>query len=319
MPTTIQIKLRFNLLLCAFAAVLSACSPAIQTPVPSQTPLPPTLTPTETTTPTQTPTPAPLKLDIPVLLEQCETLSITNTEVIVSGHLYLPEFRIYGYSGWKGMNLKQFLPNDQKGITALIPLGDGPNTMDELPVYFTPRDLRARSDSGQLILHGHSVSIQGRAEYVVSEGVPRCQVWVEKIESLMPAELLIPQTFEISNLLKEQNIGSKSHPEIVSTCELMGRKQQMVSIKGSVIAESGPDLCKQEICRFKLTDKTGTVTALFLLADTPNSINFISNQGWKLMDQDGIPRDLLNLVFTGTLFVDPSDGCSLLVYQIKEH
>jgi len=29
-------------------------------------------------------------------LEQCETLSAAKTKVIVSGHLYLPDYRIYG-------------------------------------------------------------------------------------------------------------------------------------------------------------------------------------------------------------------------------
>ena len=298
--------------------IFSACTPAQQAPLPASTQPAPAASPSPTTLPTQTAPPAPLTMEIPALLEQCETLSAAKTKVIVSGHLYLPDYRIYGYSGWKGMNLNQFLPNDLQSITALIPIGNGNNTMDDLPAYFTPRDLRARSDSGQLILHGHSVSIFGRVEYTVSSGVPRCQVWVEKIDSLMPADILIPVPYQISALLEEQNIGNVAYPEIVSTCQLAAQKQQMVSITGSIIAESGPDKCEREICRFALTDKTGTLTAILLLANEPNAINFDPTQGWQLIDQDGNAQKLLNLIFTGTLSVDVSQGCSLLVYQIQK-
>ncbi|MBP7039592.1 MAG: hypothetical protein KBA92_01435, partial [Anaerolineaceae bacterium] len=271
-----------------------------------------------TATPTQTPTPAPPTLDIPSLFEQCETLGASGREVIVSGNIYMPEYRIYGYSGWKGMDLKAYLPNDDIGIVALIPIGEGPNTMDDLPANFTPRDLRARSESGQLILHGHTVTIKGRAEHKVSDGVPRCQVWVETIQSLMPPEILVPQTVTISDLLKTQNIGNFNYPEIVSTCELLGRKQQMVSIKGSIIAEGNPDNCPMQICRFKLTDKTGTIRAVLLLSEEPDSIYNTAVEGWQLIDHGKVARGLLNLVFTGKLFIDTADGCSLLVYQIEK-
>ncbi len=309
-----------GLILLCLVSCISACAfPSIPlAPTATATALPPTPTPNPTATPTITPTPAPLAMEIPDLLAQCESLSASNSEVIVSGKLYLPEFRIYGYSGWKGMDLKKYLPSDDTGITALIPIGEGPNTMDELPAYFTPRDLRARAENGQLILHGHEVTIEGRVEYKLSDGIPRCQVWVETVQSQMPEEILIPKAVTIADLLKTQNIGNFYYPEIVSTCELLGREQQMVAIQGSIIAEGGPEICKNAICRFKLTDKTGKITSVLLLANESNSIYFDSSLGWRLLDQAGTAGNLLNLVFIGTLFVDTTDGCSLLVYQIQE-
>ncbi len=92
----------------------------------------------------------------------------------------------------------------------------------------------------------------------------------------------------------------------------------MVAIQGSIIAEGGPEICKNAICRFKLTDKTGKITSVLLLANESNSIYFDSSLGWRLLDQAGTAGNLLNLVFIGTLFVDTTDGCSLLVYQIQE-
>ena len=174
------------------------------------------------------------------------------------------------------MDLKKYLPSDDTGITALIPIGEGPNTMDELPAYFTPRDLRARAENGQFILHGHEVTIEGRVEYKLSDGIPRCQVWVETVQSQMPEEILIPKAVTIADLLKTQNIGNFYYPEIVSTCELLGENSRWLPSRGSIIAEGGPEICKNAICRFKLTDKTGKSHRFCCWQTESNSIYFDS-------------------------------------------
>jgi hypothetical protein len=285
--------------------------------------LTPTLTPTPipTQTPTATPTPNPKKLSIYEIIENCETLSKNREVVVVEGKIFLPIFKLIGYKSeevsWKGMELKQYLESDLEFLTVLIPIGEGPNTMDSVPIPFDEKDLIIRDDKSRTIRHYHTVSITGRVDFVESGEGNRCQIWLEKIESLMPLEVLTPQEVKTNFLSIMVNLGSNTHPEYFSNCQLISNKHQMVTLTGSFVSWGISAQCNNVNCNFQFSDGNGTLWLSLAYRKGPNSVFKSEDNNWQIFDKANNPISPSNLKLTGVLY-SLTQGCTLSVYEIDQ-
>lgn len=301
---------------CAYAPTTHSAqsNPPTQTAIPLPTK---TFAPTHTPAPTATPTPQALNLQ--GVLSKCEELSANHESVVVQGKIFLPEFVIYGYEGWKGMQLAERLPIDEEQLIVLIQVGDGPNTMNALPQFFNERDLAIRAFDDQMVHHGYTVVINGRPKYHADKLERKCEVWVDRIESRMPAEVLVPLAAEISYLLEEHTVGHGMQEKIVKQCELLAEQKQLVTIRGSIDDSLGA-VCNMGTCRITIKDPTGSMFASLVNLEAPNSM-IVSTEvagpdGWKILDSNGIEVDRENLALTGILYSD-AQGCRLAVYTVE--
>ncbi len=303
-------------LLCLLLACLSACGPVTaliagpsQTPVPSLTPTPSltattTFTPTPTLTPTITPTPTPQTLTIDQVLQSCEQLAQDGREVWVSGKIFLPKWKIIGYTGYKGLNLNEHLDEDQRSIMLVMEVGAGPQTMNPLPPYFTERDLVVRAENGQEIRHGHSVKVLGVPKY--KQDSRRCELWPSRVESLMSAQVFIPV---------EEKIGSLT----TNKCSLLSTDKQFVSLTGSISNwGAATSSCTLGICLLQFNDGSGKMRVTFVQGDQPSSLFISPENKASLIDALGNPLSLQEkLILTGVLYAE-LEGCTLSVYLIEK-
>lgn len=275
-----------------------------------------TISPTLTFVPEPTATPEPELVGISDILTNCDQLGESENPVEVEGKIFLPDYRILGYEGWKGMNLAQYLSTDKNILTVLMKVGEGPNTMDPLPEFFANRDLIIRAEDGQLIYHGFSVSIIGHVEYQPENENLQCALRVEKITSMMAPEVLIPQTVEIGYLLEEINLGSPSKPDLSTNCAQLANEKQFVSIKAMIQDITQEPQCAMGNCELLINDNTGEIAILLHEGDLVNSI-LTSTEGWKIIDQEGNEIGEETIIFTGLLYTPPQ-GCLLTVYTIAK-
>lgn len=301
---------------CSFIVLPSATITPISTTVPSVTPLPPT----PTLIPTATSTPEPLSLSIQDVLSNCVELSEKKREVVVTGKIFMPEFVIYGSGDWRGMNLNDFMPDDPKILTILIKIGEGPNTLNNVPIFFTERDLVARDINGQEIRHGHLVSVAGHPRVNPNQTNGKCELWVDSLESKTPQEVLIPMDAEIKFLLEKFSIGHFMMEYKTTNCAELAFKKQLVRMKVSVDFWNFPADCTMGSCRIKIKDKTGSMFASFVQSETPNSMVINKDvwgpNSWKIFDSSGEEADKDNLVVIGSLYSDLK-GCRLSVYSVE--
>ncbi len=294
--------------------LLTACSPlaALQaTPTASPSPtvtLTPTATwtPTPTLTPTITPTPTPQTLRIEQVWENCEQLAQDGREVWVSGKTFLPKWKIIGYPGYKGINLNEYLEEDHRSLMLFLEVGEGPLTMNPLPVYFTERDLLVRADNRQDIRHGHTVKVLGALKY--KEESRRCEIWPSKIESLMADHVNIPTGIIIGSLS-------------TTRCRSLANQKQLVTSIGSISNwGEAPKSCTLGICTLEFSDDTGKLRVTFVQGDQPSSLFLSPENKASLIDLDGKPLNLQDqLILTGMLYAE-AEGCTLSVYEIeKQH
>jgi len=209
------------------------------------------------------------------------------------------------------MNLAKFLPNDSDLLKVLIKVGEGPNTMDALPEFFSERDLIVRADKEQTIRHGHSVYIIGNVEYRGDSPELKCAVRVKQISTLMQTEVVIPLDVQIETL---DTIGG------VDNCSQLAFEKQMVRLKGSIVESAGVT-CQMGYCRMSFSDGTGTMFLTIVDALGKNSANFNSDrpsgERLKLFDASGNAVELDNLNLTGVVYSEQS-GCNLMVYTIEQ-
>jgi hypothetical protein len=300
-----------------------ACAPTThpaQSNPPTQTAIP---LPTKTSAPTQPPaptaTPTPQVLNLQGVLAKCEELSANHESVVVEGKIFLPEFAIYGYEGWKGMHLAERLTTDTERLIVLIQVGDGPNTMNALPQFFNERDLAIRAFDDQVVHHGYSVVISGRPKYNADKPERKCEVWADRIESRMPVEVSLPLATEISYLLEEQTIGHGMQEKIVKQCEQLADQKQLVTIHGSIDDTQGA-VCNMGACLVTIKDPSGSMFASLVNLEAPNSMlvstEIVGPNGWKVLDSNGIEVGRETLALTGVLYSD-AQGCRLAVYTVE--
>lgn len=306
--------------------LLTACSPLASlqaTPTASPSPtvtLTPTATwtPTPTLTPTITPTPTPQNLSIEQVWENCEQLAQDGREVWVSGLLFLPKWKIIGYPGWKGLDLKEIMEEDQLSLTILVEVGDGPNTMNSLPQYFTERDLVVRADQGQEIRHGHSVAVFGIPSFKPDTG--RCEIRASKIETLVSPEALVPEVVTISfiqEVYEEVTFGGVIW--YVKNCALLSEARQFITVKGSLVNwRDALKSCTSGICTLEFSDGSGKLRVSFVQGDQPSSLFLSPENKASLIDLDGKLLNLQDqLILTGMMYAE-FEGCTLSVYEIEK-
>ncbi len=269
------------------------------------------VTPTKIPTCTATVTPTPSYMEISDVLNNCQSLSDDKREVVIEGKLFMPVYSIVGYQDWKAMNLAKFLPNDSDLLKVLIQVGEGPNTMDVLPEFFTERDLIVRADQEQTIRHGHSVRIIGNVEYRGDSPELKCAVRVNQISTLMDAEVLIPLDIQVKTLNTAGGLDN---------CSQLAFEKQMVRLKGSIVVSSGVT-CQMGYCRMSFSDGTGSMFLTIVDALGKNSANFNSDRPFderlKLLDSSGNAVELDDLNLTGVVYSEQS-RCNLMVYTIEQ-
>lgn len=292
--------------------LLFACAPlaslqATPTPPPTSTATPTptaTSTPTPTLTPTITPTPTPQTLRIEQVWENCEQLAQDGREIWVSGKVFMPKWRIIGYQGYKGMNFNEYLDTDERSLTILLEVGDGMQTMNALPDYFTERDLVIRSDDGQEIRHGHTLQILGLPKY--KQDSKRCEIWPSRIESLMSDQVIIPAEIEINSLTTNR-------------CSMLATQKQFITLMGSISNwGAAAKSCNMGICLLEFSDGTGKIRVTFVQGEQPSSLYLSPENKANLIDNAGNPVNLQDeLILSGVLYAE-LEGCTLSVYEIEK-
>jgi hypothetical protein len=216
------------------------------------------------------------------------------------------------------MWLTEFLPSETIGLTALIPIGLGPNTMNDLPPgFFSERDLIIRSFDNRIIRHGHTVELLGTLLYEKDKG-RGCEMQVERIESLMPKEVLVPIEFKIKDLCKKMPIYHDAMPWY--SCYDLAYKKQLVTLKGQILYSGHYDtFCKMGYCQVNFSDNTSIIKIKIVEGLRPNSILISSEipapDGWQITDNEGNCIDIDNLTLTGVLYFDGGIAY-LMVYEI---
>jgi len=308
----------FSGCLCPLSSIFEQALPQIPTFTPTSTQAP-TLTPTIMLTPTPTSTPTPQQLDLYYLYDNCSALSQNHETVIVEGRIFLPEFKILSLSlentTWTGVQLKQFLESETRYLTILIPNGEGPGTIDTIPIPFHEKDLIIHDDDNRTIRHYHSVIIKGQVDYVKKEDGSRCQIWIESIQSNTLEEIQIPKEVNINFLQKRFNIGTNIEPLFVTNCDLLAQKHQMVTVSGSIFS-LGTNLCNNVSCTFQFSDNTGSLGISLAYREGPNSVFKPKGKSWEIFDKSNNPISLYSLKLTGVLY-NLREGCTLSVYEIE--
>jgi hypothetical protein len=306
-----------SMILCAGCNAISPYVEDVKEFIISSTP---SLTPTITVTPTPTPTPAPKIMSIEDTLTNCETLGKSKNLVIIEGKIYIPLYQIYGYEGWKGMKITRFVSTDSNYLTALIKVGQGPNTMDSLSEFFSERDLRIRDNDGQLIYDGYSVKLIGRMEYKEKSKNLRCTLRVEKIETKMPLEVNEPLEVKIAFLNKIYVPAGHRPDEQTTDCVELGGKKQLVLMRGSIVNTGSDITCDMGKCTVLVDDTTGRLDVTIPIGENPSSIAISEDvpgyDGWSIFDSNGNLADKRKITLIGVL---NSSGfnCAMDVYWIE--
>lgn len=316
------------ILIVILIVICSGC--AAQETRPDKTPAPvattlPTHAPVPTTTnPPPTATPKPQSYEVEQILENCEAMSANGSQISVEGNIFLPEFLIYGYSGWKGMNLTQSKTTDAAHLTVLIQVGQGPNRMDDLPIFFSERDLLVHATDERIIRHGHAVKLTGRLIYKADNPERRCELNVEEIGSMMPEEVLVPREMVIQDLYltirPEREIMPSGQQLPITHCADLSNKRQLVQVKGSILFKGYEYSCEMGYCRIRMKDETGDIGVTIVEGDGPNSMILSAAEpapgGWKIFNTAGLLANLDNLTLTGILYSEGED-CRLMVYRVE--
>lgn len=252
------------------------------------------------------------------MFESCQQLAQEGREVWVSGKIFLPKWKIIGYPGWKGLDLKEIMEEDLLSLTVLVEVGEGPNTINSLPQYFTERDMVVRADQGQEIRHGYSVAVLGVPRYKPDEG--RCEIRASKIETLVSPKALVPEVATISfiqEVYEEITYGGAIW--YVKNCALLSEARQFIIVKGSLVNwREAPKSCTSGICLLEFTDGSGALRVTFVQGDQPSSLYLSPDNKASLIDADGNPVNLQDeLILTGVLYAE-LEGCTLSVYSIEK-
>jgi len=310
LPLSLAIIINLCSLLPVFFPQIQIFRTPTSTLTPSSTPTA-TFTPTQTKIPSPTPSPTPASMTLLDVIRNCEVLSQTDEKVIVSGKVFLPSFRIIGYTWfgkeWKGVHLKSFLETDSLTVTILLPVGEEANTIEPIPNPFMEKDLLIHDNAGKTIRHYHSVTVEGRVDFVSNEDGKRCQIWIDQILSTMPEEVLIPQELRISFLNSKTPKGTN--------CELLANQHQLVTIKGSLYSRVDPTKCNNVFCNLKIGDGSGILMIRLANREGPDSVVKTKAGSWQFFDHQNNPIQGNSFLLVGALRQTP-EGCQLSVYEL---
>lgn len=277
-------------------AALAACQPPTPAPVP-----------TPQLEPTITPTLAPQVMDTETLLQNCAVLDDQNAVVVLTGKVFLPDETVYGYTGWYGMDLIT-----ATRIAALINVGSGPNTMDDLPQYFFEQHLVIRDNDGRIVRHGHEVRVTGRPVYRSDSENRRCEIYADKIESLMPESVLQPKDLTIEELTNDNNVDECKDLEF--TC-------QFVRLHGQLRVDKDTSICQLGYCKVTFKDLTGSGSAKFLSGEGANHMALLpenfSIQDLKVWDKSGELVENSNVNLVGVVHATDANFCEMIVYEVE--
>ncbi len=287
----------FGLLLMMSLVLICACQPP--TPRPTATAQP---------TPTITPTPAPQPMEIEELLQNCASLDEQDVTVILTGKVFLPPESVYGYEGWYGMNLIT-----GTRVNALFQVGTGANTMNDLPHYFFEQDLVIRADDGRIIRHGHQVRVTGRPRYRADSENRRCEIFVDRVDSLMPEDVLQPLDLTVEEL---------NDDDTVNDCSDLEFSRQFVRLSGELRIDEFTSLCQLKNCKVTFEDPTGSADVMILEGEGPNHMAALpetpTNQDLQVRDQNGDLVDNANLSLIGVVSLSDKYECEMTVYEIEK-
>lgn len=285
---------------------LTSCNGQKQSLSPTFAPIAtPSIAPTHT--PTITPTPTPQVMKISDLLEDCEGLADRQSTVILTGKVFLPDETVYGYQGWYGMDLIQ---GDK--VRALFSVGTGVNQMEDLPQYFHEQDLLIYAADGRLIRHAHEVSVTGRAKYRADSEDRRCEIYVESVESRMPATVLEPMDLKIGELLDGNE---------VNDCDDLEFSRQFIRLTGAVRLDDYSSMCQLGVCKIIFTDSTGNAFVYLLEGEGSNRMQTLpeqfSDRDLVIRDRDGVLVENKWLSLVGVTRQGDVGACELIVYAVE--
>ena len=282
------------------AGILTGCQLS-STP----TVLPPSHTPT--TAPTITPTPGPQTMDMDTLRQNCEALDQQNATIVLSGKVFLPDETIYGYKGWYGMDLIS-----GSRLTVLFAIGSGPNTMQELPQYFHEQDLLIHASDNRVVRHGHEVRVIGHPKYRTDSEIRSCELFVDQVESLTPADVLLPKDLTIEELINDNEIDD---------CDYLEFNRQMVRLRGELRVDNYLSGCQLGVCKILLKDTTGSLTAKVLEGESANHMatlpDLFTIQDLKVLDKNGEPVTNWTSALIGVVHMSDSSACEMIVYEVE--
>lgn len=281
--------------------LLSACQLAAppSTPTPSATPLP-------TQTPTITPTPAPREMGIDELQADCAALDERDTTVILKGRVFLPDETIYGYEGWYGVDLIT-----GSRMTVLFAIGDGANQMRQLPQFFHEQSLLVHDAAEREIRQGHEVRVTGRPKYRADSETRRCEVWVDEVESLMPADTLEPADVTVEELNDDDNIYE---------CGDLEFSRRFVRLTGELRVDNFLSNCRLGICSAVFKDASGSMTIYLEEGEGANQMRSLPSAftGQDLVVQDAAGAVVDNAAASVVGVVRQADigVCEMIVYEV---
>ncbi len=295
-PTTLRLSARFLALLPVL--ILVACQSFAPQPsptaVPTKTPIP---------TATVTPTPQTQYLMIPQVEAECARLDEQNIPVRVSGVVEIPNI-IYGYEGWYGMELVT-----NNSLRVLIPVGEGNNTMDDLPELFSAKDLVIRDNSGAVIRQGHSIEITGKVKYRAGNVERECEIFVEDIQSRTSPDVLVPIDKRIAELT--------SLP--VEECLVLERGLQVVRVQGEISLDARKSKCSLGTCALLITDESGSMLVNISRGGGRSSMESLPpvpvEEDIRLQDRDGQLVEGSRVMLSGVIHCQIV-GCDMIVYEI---
>lgn len=281
---------------------LVACQPAL-------TPLPPTATPLPSATPTVTPLPVPQEMDVDEMIQNCANLDLRDIPVILQGKVFLPDSTIYGYEGWYGVD---FITTSRTRV--LFGIGGAVDQMEELPQFFHEQDLVIHDANNRLIRHGHEVRVTGRARYREDNENRRCELFVDKVETLMPDGVLEPIDLTVAELVDGNN---------VNDCPELSFSRQFVRLQGLLRVDDYLSLCQLGQCKVIFADSTGDLAAYILEGESKNRMKTLhenfSDQDLIVFDTKGTIVDNSDVSLVGVVEVADEAPliCELIVYEVE--
>ena len=264
-----------------------------------------TLLPTLTPTPTITPTPAPQEMSIEDMVENCSDLDARQAPITLIGTVLLPKGTVYGYEGYYGLD---FIAKIK--IRALFKVGNGLNQIEKFPRDFQEQDVLIRAFDGRFIRHGHVIQVTGRAVYRAENDKRKCELYVDKVVSLMPQDVLEPVSLQINHV----------------GCIDLENSRQFIRLQGWLSVDNKKESCWAGTCKARLTDSTGSLTAVFKLGEGKNKMVPFEepyyDQPLIVFDHNGQKVDPGWVSLTGTTHSiyhvsTNSKECQLIVYEVE--
>jgi hypothetical protein len=197
-------------------------------------------------------------------------------------------------------------------IAALIKVGSDPNTMDDLPQYFFEQNLVIRDNDGRIVRHGHEVRVTGRPVYRADSENRRCEIYADKVESLMPESVLQPRDLTIEELTNDNN---------VDECKDLEFTRQFVRLHGKMRVDKDTSVCQLGFCKVIFEDATGIGSAKILTGEGANHMallpEYFSVQDLRVWDKSGELVENANVNLVGVVHAADANSCEMIVYEVE--